>query len=242
MSWKRFTLLETAEILMQNVPINVTEGSLTVNNVSIGSNNTVPYTTGALTVNENNIETPEILAGGTLNIISDSGDINLNPDGYTYVNRPNFNGYELKNIANASQSTSAVTKSYVDGLLNVPLKVQTVISNGQMLTLNTVPVSLLTAVSGKIFNIQSVRFFTYSSIAGTGSLQFFNGTTPMNWTAPVTVVTCSSGNNVSYVRPSSYTTVPNTDFIVSATSALTGSGTTYVTIVYTLSDYNATYD
>jgi hypothetical protein len=245
MSWKRFTVQETAEILINGVPLTIVDGNLNVNSTVIGSNS-VPYTTGALTVNEENIETPELYNSGNLNIISGDGNITLNPDGNTIINSPNFNGYELLNIGSPNQNNSAVTKSYVDTQLSgvsSPLKVQTFISNGNILTLNTTTQTLLTAVSGKVFKIISIRFFTYPNLVCSGNLIFYNGTTPVNWTLPATVMTCSSTNNISFGYPSGgLSTVVNTDFKVGASSAFSGSGTTYFTILYTLSDATSTYD
>jgi hypothetical protein len=49
-------------------------------------------------------------------------------------------------------------------------------------------------------------------------------------------MTCGSQVNISFVHPGSYTTVHSTDFKIGAASAFTGSGTTFIIIIYSLSD------
>ena len=244
MSWKRFMNLETSEIIINSTPLTVTDGELFVNNNVIGNNTSLPFIIGALQVHSDKIITPEVYTNNDLNIVSGGGNIILNPDSYTIINNPDFNGYELKNIADANSSNSAVTKSYVDGVvsgLSGPTKLNVIISNSELLNLHITHKTLITAVSGKVFNIQYIRFFTYTDLSGSGTISFYNGSTPMNWTAPATIVTCSSQDNISYVHPTSYSTTFSSDFNITTSSAFTGSGTTYITIYYTVSDISQIY-
>lgn len=248
MSWSRFLTPNFAAIQINNDIITSNDGTLNVDYTPVSSGVPHTFTAGALSVNPSNINIgPDNLYIDSNNIYTSNGPLSVftNNNGNIFIQPDNSGTTTITKLVEPTNNQDPATKHYVDtalSSLSSPLKVQTFISNANILNLHNTTQTLITAVSGKVFNIISIRFFTYPDLTCSGNIVFYNGTTPINWTLPATVMTCSTQNNVSYAHPISYSTVPNTDFKVGASSAFTGSGTTYFTILYTLSNSTSTYD